>query len=149
MSMTGELSKLFERDLDRLKQEIEAFKDENNLWIIRGNIQNSAGNLCLHLVGNLNTFIGKNIGQYAYTRDREAEFSLKNVPRQMLLEQVGLVKDKVKLSLSKIDDDTLEEIHFEHRLGTEMTNTFLLIHLVAHLSYHLGQINYLRRMIES
>lgn len=147
--MTVELSKLFERDLDRLKHEIEAFDHENNLWRTTGNIQNSAGNLCLHLVGNLNTFIGNNIGNYPYIRDREAEFSTKDIPKQKLTEQIEHVKGIVKSSLSKIDDVSLEEIHIEHKLGNEMTNTFLLIHLAAHLSYHLGQINYLRRVLES
>lgn len=149
MPVTGEITKLFERDLERLKYEIEAFEHESNLWVTAGNIQNSAGNLCLHLIGNLNTFIGNNIGKYPYTRDREAEFSLKDVPRQALIEQVEKVKSIVRSSLTNIDDESLEEIHVEHRLGNEMTNTFLLIHLVAHLSYHLGQINYLRRMLES
>lgn len=147
--MTGELTKLFERDLDRLKQEIEVFKLETNLWSTTGSIQNSAGNLCLHLVGNLNTFIGNNIGNYPYTRDREAEFSLKDVPRQTLIAQVEQVKDIVKSSLGKIDDASLEAIQFEHRLNKEMTNVFLLMHLAAHLSYHLGQINYIRRILES
>lgn len=149
MSMTVELSKLFERDLDRLKEEIEAFEHENNVWRTTGSIHNSAGNLCLHLVGNLYTFIGNNIGNYPYIRDREAEFSTKDIPRQKLTEQIEHVKEIVKSSLLKIDDSSLEEIHIEHRLGNEMTNTFLLIHLAAHLSYHLGQINYLRRMLEA
>jgi uncharacterized damage-inducible protein DinB len=146
--MIDELTKLFEQDLDRLKEEIEAFRQDRNLWKTTGNISNSAGNLCLHLVGNLNTFIGNNIGKFPYTRDREAEFSLKDVPKQKLIAQVEEVKEIVKRSLGKIDDATIEDVYIAHRLGNEMSNSFLLMHLAAHLSYHLGQINYLRRMLE-
>lgn len=146
--MISELIKIFERDLDRLQNEIMEFNQENNLWRTTPNIQNSAGNLCLHLVGNLRTFIGKNIGNDDYIRDREAEFSLKDVPRQQLLDQVKHVKTIVTSSLNQIDDDNIDNFHIEHILGKEMTNTFLLIHLASHLSYHLGQINYLRRVLE-
>jgi uncharacterized damage-inducible protein DinB len=149
MAIVNELTKIFERDLDRLKNEIQAFELEENIWRTAGRLPNSAGNLCLHLVGNLNTFIGNNIGKYDYVRKRELEFSVKDVPRQKLLEQVENVKNIVTASLSRIDDDTLETMEITHRLANEMTNTFLLVHLATHLSYHLGQINYLRRMLES
>jgi uncharacterized damage-inducible protein DinB len=146
--MIDELIKIYERDLDRLKLEIASFQNEDNLWEIRGNIINSAGNLCLHLVGNLNTYIGKNIGGYAYVRDRDAEFSLKNMPRENLLQQVTEVKETVLSSLKRMEKESLEEMHIENALGYPMTNSFFLIHLAAHFSYHLGQINYIRRVLE-
>lgn len=146
--MIDELIKIYERDLDRLKLEIASFQNEDNLWEIRGNIINSAGNLCLHLVGNLNTYIGKNIGGYTYVRDRDAEFSLKNVPRENLLQQVTEVKETVLSSLKRMEEERLEEMHIENALGYPMTNSFFLIHLAAHFSYHLGQINYIRRVLE-
>ncbi|EMR04812.1 DinB family protein [Cesiribacter andamanensis] len=148
MAIVSELAKIFAADLERLKQEIEAFKLEENLWKSPPGLPNSAGNLCLHLVGNLNTFIGRDIGKFNYVRNREAEFSLNGVPRQKLLEQIEDVKRIVSASLSGIDDDRLQEVRIEHRLGNEMTNTYLLVHFATHLAYHLGQINYLRRMLE-
>lgn len=148
MPLISEITKIFERDLDRLQNEIKEFNQESNLWKTTANIQNSAGNLSLHLVGNLRTFIGKNIGNYDYIRNREAEFSLKDVPRQQLLDQVEEVKKILTSSLNQIDDDAIDNFHIEHVLGKEMTNTFLLLHLASHLSYHLGQINYLRRILE-
>jgi hypothetical protein len=54
-----EFIKLFERDLDKLKQEISAYTNEDDLWKIKDGIANSSGNLCLHLVGNLKHFVGK------------------------------------------------------------------------------------------
>lgn len=146
--MTDELIKIFDRDFDRLKQEMEAFHQESNLWKTTGNITNSAGNLCLHLVGNLNNYIGKNMGEVPYVRDREAEFSLKDVPRGNLIQQVEKTKEVVLSTLRNMNKEKLEERHVENVFGYPMTNTYFLIHLTAHFSYHLGQINYLRRVLE-
>ena len=79
---------LFARDLKRLRNEIELYNNEDNLWEIEKNITNSAGNLCLHLIGNLNTYIGIEIGETDYIRNRELEFSLKNIPKADLLKNI-------------------------------------------------------------
>lgn len=146
--MIEEFIKIFDRDLDRLKQEMELFDQENNLWKTTGSIKNSAGNLCLHLVGNLSTYIGRNMGHYDYRRDRDAEFSLKDVPKHELIRQVEVVKNWVLSTLRNMDQAKLEETYVENVLGFPMTNGFFLVHLFGHLSYHLGQINYLRRILE-
>jgi len=46
------------RDLLKLKEEINLYTNEADLWIVRHDIKNSAGSLALHLVGNLNHYIG-------------------------------------------------------------------------------------------
>jgi uncharacterized damage-inducible protein DinB len=146
--MKDEFIKIYSRDLDRLKVEINAFRMDGNIWKTKGDISNSCGNLCLHLIGNLKTYIGKNIGNYDYLRNRDSEFSLKDVPRQKLLEQIEETKEIVLKSLGQMRIEDLEGLHKEDVLGYPMSNRFFLIHLVAHLSYHLGQINYLRRVLE-
>src|SRR5687767_12999735 len=146
MSMNAEFIKIYSRDLDRLTEEIKAFKNETNIWKTTGDVKNSAGNLCLHLIGNLKTYIGKNIGNYDFIRDRDSEFNLKDVPRERLLEQIEETKEIVLKSLNQMNIENLEEPYKENVLGYTMSNGFFLIHLVAHLSYHLGQINYLRRI---
>ncbi len=60
--LTQTLIKLFKKDLNALKQEVAAYTNEANLWVLDDDIKNSAGNLCLHLVGNLNHFIGATMG---------------------------------------------------------------------------------------
>lgn len=147
--MIDELIKLYSRDLDRLKDEMMAFRQEDNLWIVTKGVSNCAGNLCLHLVGNLKTYVGRNMGGFHYIRDREAEFNLKDVPRDKLIEQVTETRHIVLATLKKMDEKKLAAIHQEEVLGYEMTNRYFLIHLAAHLSYHLGQINYLRRILEN
>lgn len=143
------LQALFERDLLKLKTEIELYYDEKKLWYIEKNISNSAGNLCLHLIGNLNAFIGTEIGKTGYVRNRELEFSLKDVPRKELLEKIEATMEVVKQSLVKITDNQLQADYpllvFKEKLSTAM----FLTHLATHLSYHLGQINYHRRLLDA
>lgn len=148
MSIISELVTIYDRDLNRLKNEIQTFTHETNLWKTTGAVKNPAGNLCLHLVGNLKTYIGKNMGDYGYIRDREAEFNLKNVPQSQLIQQIVETKQVVIGALQKLDDSQLQNTYPEETLGFKMTIGFFLIHLTAHLSYHLGQINYLRRILE-
>lgn len=146
--MVRELAMIFDRDIEQVKIEIELFHLEENIWRTTGSIKNSAGNLCLHLVGNLHTYIGRNMGGYEYKRDREAEFNQKNVPRQEMVNQTSLVQERVLATLSQMDDEKLGERYVEDVLGYPMTNGFFLVHLKGHLSYHLGQINYIRRFFE-
>lgn len=146
--MLKELVTIYDRNLELLLQEINLFHDEAHLWETTGTIKNTAGNLCLHLVGNLNNFIGKNLGNVPYTRDRDAEFSRRGVSRQTLIEMVEATKQTVHTSLTGMKKEQLDETYVENVLGYEMTTRYFLLHLVAHLSYHLGQINYIRRALE-
>jgi uncharacterized damage-inducible protein DinB len=147
-NLTETLKSLFDRDLKKLRTEIASYTSEENLWKIEHDIKNSAGNLCLHLIGNLNAFVGKTIGGIDYVRNRDSEFSLKNVPREELLDKIDKTIQVVDQTLSKLDEKTLNEefpvLVFEKKTSVE----YMLIHLSTHLSYHLGQINYHRRLID-
>src|SRR6478736_5482309 len=98
---------LFERDLNKLKQEIAAYTNEADLWKIQDGILNSAGNLCLHLVGNLKHFVGKVLGNIPYERQRDKEFSDKDIPKEQLLQSIDETKDAVLTTLQQINDDTI------------------------------------------
>jgi len=142
------LKKLFDRDLDKLKNELSNYKDESSLWVVKKNISNSAGNLALHIIGNLNHFIGGVLGENGYVRDRDAEFSNKDVPVNDLLQNIDEVKTIIYNTLEGISEEELLETFPINVFGYEMTTLFFLIHLHSHLTYHLGQINYHRRLIE-
>jgi hypothetical protein len=75
------LHTLFERDLAKLSLEIETYQHEPALWRTAPGISNSAGNLCLHLLGNLNTYIGAGLAHTGYVRNRDWEFAAPYVPR--------------------------------------------------------------------
>ncbi|QJW89867.1 DUF1572 family protein [Spirosoma taeanense] len=142
------LQSLFTRDLTRLRNEIELYKQAENIWETEGDIANSAGNLCLHLVGNLNTYIGQEIGKTGYIRNRESEFSLKNVSRTELLHKIDQTILVVNQSLDKLNETDLPT-EYPILVFEEVTSfEYLLVHLATHLTYHLGQINYHRRFID-
>jgi len=142
------LQSLFARDLNKLRSEIELYQKEENLWKIEGAIANSAGNLCLHLIGNLNTYIGKELGKTGYVRNRELEFSQKDVPKKDLIDKINHTIEVVNASLKNVDESVLA-IEYPVMVFDKKTSTeYMLIHLATHLTYHLGQINYHRRLID-
>ncbi len=139
---------LFNRDLNKLKSEIEAYQDESRLWLSSGTISNSAGNLCLHLVGNLNTYLGAEVGKTGYIRDRPLEFSRKDVPRAKLILMVEATIGVVNHVLDQLTEADLQK-EYPLLVFAEKTSTeYFLVHLTTHLAYHLGQINYHRRLLD-
>lgn len=142
------LKELFTRDLKRLKKEIEAYQDESNLWKIENSIGNSGGNLCLHLIGNLKTYIGNGLAGTAYVRQREYEFSAKNVERQKLYVEIEETIIIVNQGLDQLTEAQLAGNFPLVIWEKEREMVFTLLHLQGHLNYHLGQINYHRRMLE-
>ncbi len=145
--MKDALLTLFERDLRKLREEMNLYADENKLWVVQEGISNSAGNLCLHLLGNLNHFIGTILGHSGYVRQRDDEFSLKDIPLGILTAQIDATIAVVQEALSGLLDTDLEGNYPEQKHGETVKMDFMLLHLLGHLSYHLGQINYHRRLI--
>lgn len=143
------LKSIFKRDLEKLYSEIEQYKDEKKIWYTEKSIANSAGNLCLHLVGNLNAFIGAELGKTGYVRNRPLEFSLKDVPKTVLLQQVKETISAVDKSLDMTKEEQLNDNYPLEVFGYKMTTGYFLIHLSGHLSYHLGQVNYHRRLLDA
>jgi len=137
---------LFCRDLAKLKVELELYKTETQIWKVTGDIANSAGNLCLHLVGNLDTYIGATLGNSGYMRDRDAEFALKNIPRSELIQRIDSTNQTIQQVVPKLTDKQLKSEYPLLILKEKTTTEYFLIHLAMHLSYHLGQVNYHRRL---
>jgi uncharacterized damage-inducible protein DinB len=147
--LTQTLNKLFKRDLNKLKEEIKLYSNESNLWVVDKDVLNSGGNLCLHLVGNLNHFIGAEIGKTDYIRQRDLEFSLKNVPRTELIQQIDDVMLVIETVLQTLTEEDLQKEYSRRVFEDTMTVEYFLVHLSMHLGYHLGQINYHRRLLDS
>ena len=142
------LKKLIVRDLEKLKTEIEAYKSESTIWLVPEGISNSAGNLCLHLVGNLTHFIGAVLGNTGYVRQRDLEFSLKDVPRAELIQKI---EETIKVIDTVLDTITNEQLVSEYPVTVFAkgdTTGYFLTHLATHLDYHLGQVNYHRRLLD-
>ncbi len=141
------LLEIFERDLNKLKDEINLYTDESKLWITKEEISNSAGNLCLHLLGNLNHFIGTVLGNTGFVRNRESEFTAKNASRKDLEIEIGKTIGIIKNALEKLPDEAFEKEFPVEKHGKGVKTDFMLLHLLSHFNYHLGQINYHRRLI--
>ena len=138
---------LFERDLRKLREEINLYTDETRIWVVADGISNSAGNLCLHLLGNLNHFIGAVLGKTGYVRHRDDEFSLKNIPRLELNAQIDATIAVVKQALESLTESDFQNDYPEEKRGEILKTDYMLLHLYGHLDYHLGQVNYHRRLL--
>jgi uncharacterized damage-inducible protein DinB len=141
------LIQLFDRDLAKLEEEIKLYPTEESLWGIAGDIKNSGGNLCLHLCGNLRHFIGNIMGNTGYQRNRDYEFAAKNVAHNILISEVDKTKNDVHETLLTLNTQDLKKNYPVEVFGSPMTTTFFLLHLHSHLTYHLGQVNYHRRLL--
>ncbi len=142
------IAQLLQRDLEKLKQELLEYRDETLIWKTVAGISNSAGNLCLHLVGNLNTYIGAELGQSGYIRNRELEFSQKDIPREELIQKIEGTIEVVTQTLDRLPAEALAQEYPLLVLKEKTSTGYFLTHLAVHLGYHLGQINYHRRILE-
>ncbi len=149
--ITSAIGGIFERELNKLAEEIKLYTPEESIWEVKEGIKNSGGNLCLHICGNLQHFIGTVLGNTGYVRNRDKEFSDKNIPVAVLLKEIETTKIAVVKTLEGIRDEDLDKEYTDfpaHLLGKEnITKFYFLAHLISHMDYHIGQINYHRRMM--
>ena len=145
--LVSSLRVLLLRDLRSLDDQIAAYPDDESLWKVASGISNSAGNLALHLIGNLRHFFGATLGGSGYVRDRPAEFSTRGLSRAELRAQVQETINDIDATLEKVSPLTLASA-YPLPIGEKSVRTAeFLVHLVSHLTYHLGQIDYHRRLL--
>ncbi len=143
-----DLRTYFHRDLSKLIEEIKAYSAEEKIWLVPEGISNSAGNLALHIIGNLQWFVGAQLGNSGYIREREKEFAEKGTERNHISNELENTRKMVNEIISKLTTDDLEKQFPIEVFGKPCTNSFMLMHLCTHLAYHLGQINYHRRLLD-
>jgi hypothetical protein len=144
----NELANFYERDLRKLIEEVTLFKSEENLWRTHGSVKNSCGNLVLHIVGGLNYLIGTTLAQTGYVRNRDQEFSRKGIARKELMAELEALISMINKTINALapqDMDREFPIFFDK---PKTTVSYVLTQLLLHLNYHLGQVNYLRRILE-
>lgn len=137
----------FLRDVDKLIAEIELFPSEESLWLTGGDVKNPAGTLGLHIAGNLQHFFGAVLGGTGYVRNRDLEFSARGVPKREIIAGLETAKKVVAEVLESKSDAQLNDIFPANHFGENRSTLHALLHLLSHLSYHLGQVNYLRRLV--
>ena len=142
------LADFYARDIRRLIEEVNLFKNEENLWRTQGAVKNSGGNLILHLIGGLNYLIGTTLAKTGYVRDRDQEFSSKGLERNDLVIQLEAL---IPMITSTINEFSQEDLEAEYPIFFDKPKTsisYVLTQLLLHLNYHLGQLNYIRRILE-
>lgn len=147
MSLIKELISLYDRDLKTLRNEIESYPDDASVWKKTPGISNPGGNVFLHLMGNLNTYFGAVYANTGYVRDRPLEFSATGISRVKLLAKLDEIHPIVLQVLRDFPSEKLDEIYPIQIFEEEKTVAYIFIHLETHLAYHLGQINYHRRIL--
>lgn len=140
------LANFYERDIHKFIEELNLFKDEDDLWKTAGSIKNSGGNLALHIIGGTNFLIGAILSQTGYRRDRDQEFIRKGVERKLLVAQLEELIPMIKNTLNAIKMEDEYPLIFD---DAKRSNTYVLTQLLLHLNYHTGQVNYIRRIWSS
>jgi hypothetical protein len=138
---------IFERDLNTLRREVEAYSSDQQVWRIVPGLTNSAGTLVVHLAGNLQHYLGARLAGNGYVRDRDAEFSRRDVPRVTLISEIEAAREAMRAGLAALSEAQLAEEYPEVIAGAKLITGVYLVHLTTHLTYHLGQVDYHRRVI--
>jgi hypothetical protein len=146
MAIGSEFAALFRRDLAKLARQLEHL-DDAHLWEVRPGVSNSAGNPMLHLNGNLREYIGRQLGGEAYTRERPREFADSQVSRERMAADLAELVTLVPRVLEGLPAERWEATYPENVLGEPLSTRHFVAHLYGHFNYHLGQIDYLRRLL--
>jgi hypothetical protein len=146
MPLSSELAAVFSRDLLRAAQQVRAFPGDDSLWRSSPGFSNPAGNLALHLEGNLREYVGRQLGGIPYTRDRPAEFASRGLTRAEVAGRLDAMRSQIVPILASLTPERMADRYPEDVLGTPLTTGQFLFHLLGHLNYHLGQMDCLRRV---
>ena len=145
--VSADFARSLVRELEGFKRELAQFPDDDTVWNTTTGITNSAGNLALHLAGNLQYFIGSVLGGTGYARNRDAEFGRRSGSRDEIYRELDAAIAVVRRVLPSIPAETLAAEFPEPVMGVKFRTSTFLVHLCAHAGFHLGQAGYLRRVI--
>jgi uncharacterized damage-inducible protein DinB len=145
--LVAAVAAILDRDLQALAREVAAYPDERALWQTPPGITNSGGTLAVHLAGNIRHYFGAKLGGTGYVRDRPAEFAARDLTRVTILAQIEEARAAVRAAAARTADERQEEDFPEVIAGVRVATGEFLIHLVSHFAYHLGQLDYHRRVV--
>lgn len=142
---------LYNRELEKLKNEVSSYRNDHEMWVVLPGTINSGGNLVQHLIGNLRTYIGLNLGNVPYMRNRDAEFGKRLFTRDNLLAELDILHPIIETAIIDLSDEDLKREYPDEVLAMfpKQNVSIILTHLLIHLDYHIGQINYHRRFASS
>lgn len=147
MNVIGDYARFFGRELATVRDELLAYPDTESIWALPAGLPNSAGTLALHIAGNLRWFIGAQLGGSDYRRNRDAEFALRGTDRDELVRQIEATADEVARALATLEESRLDEPFPLEVGGVRLPTGRFIGHLAVHLAYHLGQMDFHRRIV--
>jgi len=137
----------YQNYFNNLKNEISQYKNESDIWLLKGEIKNSPGTLTLHLCGNLNHNFGAVLGGNGYVRNRDKEFTDRNINKAELLKLINETEKTVIPVIESLTPEEMSEQFPEKFKDEEQTVYDAVIRLSFHFAYHVGQINYHSRLL--
>ncbi|HZQ52414.1 MAG TPA: DUF1572 family protein [Bryobacteraceae bacterium] len=120
---------------------------EEQIWWRPNEASNSIGNLLLHLNGNVRQWILQSIGSVENVRDRNSEFSQRDViPSAELRVALDATLRQVDGVLQKLtSQDLLRKHHIQ--VYEDVAALDAIYHVVEHFAMHYGQILYVAKLI--
>src|SRR5438477_6587155 len=128
--LVSTVAAIVDRELKTVRRELDAYPDEQLMWHMVPGIPNSGGTLALHLAGNLQHYIGAQLGHTGYVRDRPAEFARRDVPRAELLDQVETARSVAASVLGRLRDADLPKQFPDVITGARGDTERYLVHLL-------------------
>lgn len=147
MDLIGTLSALVLRELRALRRELELYPSDEALWALPPGIANAGGTLAIHVLGNLRHYIGARLGGTGYVRDRAAEFRVRGVPRSAILAELARAEEDVRSVLAGFAPARLAQPYPDVVGGFALETGDFLAQVAVHLAYHVGQLDYHRRLV--
>lgn len=147
MDYIGTISALLQRELRALRRELELYPTDEALWATPPGITNAGGTLAIHVLGNLRHYVGDRLGGTGYVRDRPSEFAVRGVPRERILAELDRAVEDVRASLERLDPARLEQPYPDVVGGHRVETADYLAQVAVHLAYHVGQLDYHRRIV--
>jgi hypothetical protein len=135
------------RELQGLKSELLAYQNEGDIWRSVPGLPNTAGSIALHVAGNLQHFVGAQLGDSGFVRDREAEFGRRDVSVAEIVGELDKTIATLDATFADLEETAMDRPFPQEIAGVRPTVGEFLIHLVSHLAYHLGQVDYHRRCV--
>ena len=119
---------------------------EDQVWYQPNRSSNSIGIILTHLAGNIRQYLISGLGHRPDTRDRDREFD--NPPHRskaQLREVLSSTLEEAIAVLDRLQADKIREPY--HVQGFSLSALEIMVHVIEHFSYHIGQIAYLTKML--
>jgi uncharacterized damage-inducible protein DinB len=137
------------RDLTRRVHALCEELSEEQFWTRPYVYGNSLGHLTLHVIGNLNYYIGAQIADTGYVRDRPREFTETSPPaKDEVLKQLDQVVDLVVETIEAQTVESWSEKYEAVGAADIVKDRFsIFLNCAAHFQHHIGQMIYLEKEI--